>query len=77
MKRLKLLALSGSLRRASYNTAAIKALINLSPSHIEIVLGRIDELPLFNSDREDENISALLNLVLMQNNKKRKVVKWL
>lgn len=62
MKRLKLLAVSGSLRKASYNTAAIQALKILSPSYIEILLGEIGNLPLFNPDREGEIIPALEKL---------------
>lgn len=59
MNKIKLLAISGSLRKASYNTAAIKALQILAPSEINITIGSIDDLPLFNPDREDECIPAL------------------
>lgn len=62
MERLKLFALSGSLRKASYNTAAIQALKILAPSYIEIQLGEIGNLPLFNPDREGEKILALEKL---------------
>ncbi len=56
---IQLLALSGSLRKASYNTAAIKALKKLASSEIDIEIGSIAELPLFNPDRESEEISSL------------------
>jgi chromate reductase len=60
---MNFLALSGSLRQASYNTAAINALKLLAPSHIHInIFSRLDELPLFNPDREGEIISALEEL---------------
>ena len=62
MESIKLLALSGSLRKASYNTAAIRALKRLAPDHIDIVIGSIGELPLFNPDREGEHILALEEL---------------
>ncbi len=62
MENLKLLALSGSLRKTSYNTAAITALKILAPEYIKITIGEIDKLPLFNPDREDENIPALKTL---------------
>jgi len=62
MENLKLLALSGSLRKASYNTAAIQALKHLAPSHIDITIGSIGDLPLFNPDREGEEIQALEQL---------------
>lgn len=62
VENIKLLALSGSLRKASYNTAAIEALKVLAPDYIEITVGEIGHLPLFNPDRENENIPALAKL---------------
>lgn len=62
MKPLRLLALSGSLREYSYNSAAIYALKMLAPENIEIELGSIAELPLFNPDRESETIPAVARL---------------
>jgi len=52
----KILAVSGSLRESSYNTAAIKALQLLAPEYIEITIASIGDLPLFNPDREEESI---------------------
>lgn len=63
MKKLKLFALSGSLRQGSYNTAAIEALRLIAKSiSIEIAIGNIKDLPLFNPDREHESIPALEEL---------------
>lgn len=62
MESLQILALSGSLRKESYNTAAINALKVLAPSDVEIVIGEIGDLPLFNPDRENEDIPSLLEL---------------
>ena len=62
MESLKLLALSGSLRKYSYNTSALEALKILAPMHIEITIGEIGDLPLFNPDRENENIPSLTKL---------------
>lgn len=59
---MRLLALSGSLRKASYNAAAIEALRMLAPNEVEIIVGSIQDLPLFNPDREAENIPALIDL---------------
>lgn len=64
MENLKLLALSGSLRQHSYNTSALEALKVLAPSHIDITIGEIGDLPLFNPDREKENIPPLTKLKL-------------
>lgn len=63
MERIKILALSGSLRAASYNTAAIKAMQMLAPSYVEITLFPIGDLPLFNPDREGERIPSLEKLL--------------
>ncbi|MCB0187315.1 MAG: hypothetical protein KDE31_23770, partial [Caldilineaceae bacterium] len=52
MTHLTLLALSGSLRKVSYNTAALRALQLLAPATVEIQLGNIGDLPLFNPDHE-------------------------
>ncbi|MEZ4683154.1 MAG: NADPH-dependent FMN reductase [Caldilineaceae bacterium] len=52
MTHLMLLALSGSLRKVSYNTAALRALQMLAPATVEIQLGNIGDLPLFNPDHE-------------------------
>jgi chromate reductase len=62
MENQKILALSGSLRKFSYNFAAINALKIIAPSNIEIIVGEIGSLPLFNPDREDENIPPLEKL---------------
>ena len=63
MKKIKLLALSGSLRTCSYNTATIEALKLIADSSgIEIVIGNIKDLPLFNPDREDDHIPAVIEL---------------
>ena len=57
--------MSGSLRKSSYNTAAIKALKILAPGHIKITIGNMGDLPLFNPDREGEEITALQQLKLL------------
>ena len=60
---MNFLAISGSLRKDSYNTAAINALKLLAPSHTHInIFSRLGELPLFNLDREDEVIPVLEEL---------------
>ena len=63
MQKTRLLAISGSLRKTSYNSAAIKALASLAPSHIEVfVFDGVQDLPLFNPDREDEEINSVMML---------------
>lgn len=65
---MNILALSGSLRKSSYNTAAIKALSLLAPDSVEMTMGNIGDLPLFNPDREGEEIAALTALKTALNN---------
>jgi chromate reductase, NAD(P)H dehydrogenase (quinone) len=61
--KMNILAISGSLREASYNTAALNALKFLAPSNTNIIIfNRIGEMPLFNPDREDELMPALEEL---------------
>ena len=65
---MQLLAISGSLREASTNTAALEALRCLAPQNVQIVLYRnLGSLPHFNPD-EDEGapppaVAALRTLV--------------
>ncbi len=63
MKNTRILCLSGSLRKSSYNTALIKAISKLAPDEIDIVVfTEMGGLPLFNPDREEENISEVERL---------------
>ena len=63
MDQLTLLALSGSLRKKSYNTALNQALQQLAPDHVEIkIFDGMANIPLFNPDLEDKEISAVKNL---------------
>ncbi len=48
----KILAISGSLRAQSFNTSLTNALTSLVPEGVEVELGDISSLPLFNSDLE-------------------------
>lgn len=60
---LRLLALSGSLRQRSYNTAALEALAVLVPARVEVEVFRgLGELPLFNPDLEGQHVPAFERL---------------
>jgi NAD(P)H-dependent FMN reductase len=51
---MKILALSGSLRAASINSAVLRAAARLAPQDISVtVFGGLGDLPLFNPDYED------------------------
>ncbi|WP_431686567.1 NADPH-dependent FMN reductase [Hahella sp. NBU794] len=63
MKHLNILAISGSLRKVSYNTAAIEALSRLAPNDVTVkVYQGLGELPLFNPDLENELPAAVREL---------------
>lgn len=47
---LNVLAISGSLRAGSYNTAALRAAMELAPEGMAITLADISDLPLYNDD---------------------------
>jgi chromate reductase, NAD(P)H dehydrogenase (quinone) len=49
-KKMNILALSGSLRRNSYNTAALRAAQELAPEGMEIRVFDLAAIPLFNDD---------------------------
>ena len=47
---MKVLAISGSLRKASYNTALIHAAQKIAPAGMEIELAEISGIPVYNDD---------------------------
>jgi chromate reductase, NAD(P)H dehydrogenase (quinone) len=53
---LKILGISGSLRKGSYNTALLKACADLMPPEMKMNIARIDDLPLFNQDVFDAGL---------------------
>src|SRR5271155_577098 len=56
MKPVRVLAISGSLRRASTNTAALEALARLAPEGVKVlVYGDLAKLPPFNPDDDMED----------------------
>ena len=53
---MRLLAISGSLRRASTNTAALEALAKLAPEGVKVLVYReLADLPPFNPDNDIED----------------------
>jgi chromate reductase, NAD(P)H dehydrogenase (quinone) len=54
---MKIVAISGSLRSASHNTAVLEAIRRLAPPDVAVGLfDGIGKLPFFNSDIEAENL---------------------
>jgi NAD(P)H-dependent FMN reductase len=69
MTKLQILAISGSLRQGSSNTALLQAAIALSPAHIEMKLYEgLGNLPHFNPDLEPSEPFSVTDL--------RAQVKW-
>jgi chromate reductase, NAD(P)H dehydrogenase (quinone) len=66
---IRILAISGSLRQVSSNTALLHAVIALSPKNVEMKLyGGLGDLPHFNPDLEPTEPSSVTDL--------RAQVKW-
>ena len=52
---LKLMAISGSLRKTSYNSAALESIKVLAPAGVDIrIYDALANLPLFNPDHESD-----------------------
>ncbi len=54
MSTIKVLGISGSLRKDSLNTAALRAAIELAPADVEIEIADISDLPLYNDDVREQ-----------------------
>jgi chromate reductase, NAD(P)H dehydrogenase (quinone) len=58
---MKIIAISGSLRAGSSNTAVLRAAARLAPAGVQIVLfDGIADLPFFNPDDEGERLPAVV-----------------
>src|SRR5262245_20116339 len=55
---MKVLGISGSLRKASFNTAALRACRELMPQGMTLEIAEIGDLPLFNQDVFDAGLPA-------------------
>jgi len=53
---MKIIALSGALRRASYNTALLRAAIELAPAGVTLELRTLHGIPLYDGDVEAQGI---------------------
>lgn len=52
---MKLIGISGSLRKASFNTALLNAAVELAPDDMNIQAETLHGIPLYNGDEEDAN----------------------
>jgi chromate reductase len=53
-EKLRILGFSGSLRKGSFNTSALRAAVELCPDEAEIEICEIGDLPLFDQDFEQD-----------------------
>lgn len=53
---MKIIALSGALRRASYNTALLRAAAGLAPAGVSVELRTLHGIPLYDGDVEAEGV---------------------
>src|ERR1700688_829927 len=59
---VRILGIAGSLRRGSYNQAALRAATLLVPKNSEIDPFQLDHIPMFNEDDEKRPPSSVLDL---------------
>ena len=65
----KILGMSGSLRKASLNTAALRAAVTLAPPNVTIEIADISDLPLYNEDlRLNNGFPAPVERLIAQTN---------
>jgi len=58
-EKIRILGISGSLRKSSFNTSALRAAIELCPDEAEIEICEIGHLPLFDQDFETDLPTAI------------------
>jgi chromate reductase, NAD(P)H dehydrogenase (quinone) len=59
---VRILGIAGSLRRGSYNQAALRAAKLLVPKNSEIDIFKLDDIPMFNEDEEKRPPASVLEL---------------
>lgn len=59
--RVRILGIAGSLRRGSFNRAALRAAASLVPEDGEIEIFELDEIPIFNADQEKNMPAAVID----------------
>ncbi|HET9832553.1 MAG TPA: NADPH-dependent FMN reductase [Vicinamibacterales bacterium] len=62
----RILGISGSLRRASFNTSLLRAAIEVAPVGTTIEIGSIAEFPLYNADVEAAGVPSPVQILKAQ-----------
>ncbi|KKR21998.1 MAG: FMN reductase [Parcubacteria group bacterium GW2011_GWE2_39_37] len=60
--RIKIVGISGSLRKRSFNSALLREAVKLAPEKVEIEILDISQIPLYNQDLENNGNQAVLIL---------------
>jgi len=63
---INVLGFSGSLRKGSLNTAALRAAVELAPGDVKITLADISDLPLYNDDVREQGYPLAVQRVREQ-----------
>ena len=63
---LKVLGISGSLRRGSYNTAALRAARDNAPSDMSFEFADLSQIPLYDQDQRDDKVPAAVTKLVEQ-----------
>ncbi len=63
---LNILGISGSLRRDSYNTAALRVARDIAPDDMRIEFADLSQIPLYDQDQRDKKIPAAVTLLVEQ-----------
>jgi chromate reductase, NAD(P)H dehydrogenase (quinone) len=63
---INVLGFSGSLRKGSLNTAALRAAVELAPADVKITLADISDLPLYNDDVREQGYPLAVQRVREQ-----------
>jgi chromate reductase len=61
-KQTRILGISGSLRRQSYNSAALRAAVGLAPAGAVVEIFDLDGIPIFNQDEESTPPARVVEL---------------
>ena len=63
---MKVIAISGSLRSASFNTALLRTAQTLAPGGMEIEIADISKIPLYNGDVQAQGIPTQIQQISEQ-----------
>ncbi|MCE9684634.1 NAD(P)H-dependent oxidoreductase [Shewanella sp. AS16] len=66
MAELNVIAISGSLRQGSYNSATLRAAQTLAPAGMKIEIADISDIPIYNQDIKDKGIPKSVEALVAQ-----------